>query len=497
MISMNLVQHILERAQIAPHLIAITDGWEERSYAQLMRRVQQVSNGLRHGGHTKRNIAILSGNRMEFVELVLGAIYAGCVPILLDPKWPPGEIDKVIRQCEPGLIACEGRFASDFAERYNEIPQLTFDEYQQPGSYSAWLAGFVPDAMAEENPELLFIGYTSGTTGRPKGYMRTHLSWLRSFEATEKAFKLNRIKHVLAPGPFVHSLSLFAMMQSLYSLATFHLLPEFDAESVLNLCSREPDMILFVVPTMIDALLRQVASSTAQISMQTLISSGGKWPESSKQRCREMFKETKLYEYYGSSEASYISYLEITGEEQPDSLGKPFDGVHISIRDEQFREVPPGTIGELYIRSEMMFAGYYQLPEETASVFRDGWLRTGDYILLDQDMHLHLAGRASNMIKSGGLKVFPEEVEAVLLRIPAIREVMIFGKPDDRWGEQVTALIGWHGEQRLSLDEIRNYCRPYLASYKIPKQLVTVERFMYTSSGKIARQGMKTIGEKG
>ncbi|MRN54957.1 class I adenylate-forming enzyme family protein [Paenibacillus monticola] len=494
---MNLVEHILELAQIAPELIAITDGREERTYAQLMKLVQQVSNGLRHGGHTKRNIAILSGNRMEFVELLLGAIYAGCVPILLDPKWPPGEIDKVIRQCEPGLIVCEGRFASDLAKRYKEIPQLYFVEDQQPGSYCSWLAGFVPDALAEENPELLFIGYTSGTTGLPKGYMRTHLSWLRSFEATEKAFKLNRIQHVLAPGPFVHSLSLFAMMQSLYSLATFHLLPEFDAESVLNLCSREPDMILFVVPTMIDALLRQAASSTAQKSMQTLISSGGKWPESSKQRCREMFKETKLYEYYGSSEASYICYLEITGEEQPDSLGKSFDGVHISIRDEQFREVPSGTIGELYIQSEMMFTGYHQLPEETASVFRDGWLRTGDYIFLDQGRHLHLAGRASNMIKSGGLKVFPEEVEAVLLRIPAIREVMVFGKADDRWGEQVTALIQWDGEQRLSLDEIRNYCRPYLASYKAPKQLVTVERFIYTSSGKIVRQEMKTIGEKG
>ncbi|MGV2881725.1 AMP-binding protein [Paenibacillus sonchi] len=494
---MNLIQHILKRAQIDPHRIAVSDGREERTYAQFMRLVQQVSNGLRHGGHTKCNIAILSGNRMEFAEFVLGAIYAGCVPVMLDPKWHPGEMDKVIRQCEPGLIASEGRFAADLAERYNEIPQLYFDEDQKVGSYSSWLAAFEPNAIAEENPELLFIGYTSGTTGFPKGYMRTHLSWLRSFEATEKAFRLNRIKHVLAPGPLVHSLSLFAMMQSLYSMATFHLLPEFDAESVLNLCSRESDMILFVVPTMIDALLRQAASSTVQISIQTLISSGGKWPESSKQRCRAMFKETKLYEYYGSSEASYISYLEITGEEQPDSLGKPFDGVHISIRDEQFREVSPGTIGELYIRSEMMFAGYHQLPEETGSVFRDGWLRTGDYMLLDQDMHLHLAGRASNMIKSGGLKVFPEEVEAVLLRIPAIREVMIFGKPDDRWGEQVTALIEWNGEQRLSLDEIRNYCRPYLASFKAPKQLVTVERFIYTSSGKIARQEMKTIGEKG
>lgn len=494
---MNLVQHILKRAQTAPHRIAISDGREERTYAQLIRLVQQVSNGLRHGGHTKHNIAILSGNRMEFAEFVLGAIHAGCVPVLLDPKWHPDELDQVILRCEPGLIVSEGRFAADLAERYNGIPQLYFGEDQKAGSYSSWLAALEPEAIAEENPKLLFIGYTSGTTGFPKGYMRTHVSWLRSFEATEKAFRLDRIEHLLAPGPFVHSLSLFAMLQSLYSMATFHLLPEFDAESVLNLCSRQPDMILFVVPAMTDALLRLAAADTAQVSMQALISSGGEWPESSKQRCREIFKDTKLYEYYGSSEASYISYLEITGEEQPGSLGKPFDGVDISIRDGQFREVPPGSIGELYIRSEMMFAGYHLLPEETSSVFRDGWLRTGDFMFLDQDNQLHLAGRVSNMIKSGGLKVFPEEVEAVLHRIPAIHEVMVFGKPDDRWGEQVTALIQWNGEERLSLDEIKNYCRLYLASYKAPKQLITVERFIYTSSGKIARQRMKDDVKEG
>ncbi|MEK4327870.1 AMP-binding protein [Paenibacillus sp. FSL R7-0297] len=488
---MNLVQHILERGQACPSRTAISDGREDRTYAQLMKRVQQVSTGLKHGRYRERNIAILSGNRMEFAEFVLGAIYAGCVPVLLDPKWPPEELNKVIRQCEPGLIACEEHHAADFAERYAEIPQVYFGGKQTDRSYGPWLAGFEPDAAAAENPELLFIGYTSGTTGLPKGYMRTHLSWLRSLEATEKAFQLNSMKHVLAPGPFVHSLSLFALMQSLYSMATFHLLPEFDAAVVLKLCSREQDMTLFVVPAMIDALVRLAAVTPARISMQALISSGGKWPGTSKQSCRELFQGTKLYEYYGSSEASYISYLEITGEEEPDSLGKLFGGVQISIRDGQFRELPPGTIGELYIRSEMMFTGYHLLPEETANVFREGWLRTGDYVLLDQDRQLHLAGRAGNMIKSGGLKVFPEEVEAVLLRHPAIRDAMVFGLPDDRWGEQVTALIEWNGELRLSPDQLRDYCRLYLAGYKVPQQFITVGRFIYTSSGKIARQRMK------
>lgn len=494
---MNLAEHILERAALVPHRIAISDGHEERTYEQLTKRVQRVASGLRQGGHTKQTVALLSGNRMEFAEFVLGAIYAGCIPVLLDPKWSPAALEQVIRQCAPVLMVSEACFAADLTGRYSGIPQLYFGREQVSGSYEAWAAGFGPEAEAADSPELLFIGYTSGTTGIPKGYMRTHESWISSLEATEKAFSLNRMQHVLAPGPFVHSLSLFALLQSLYSGATFHLLPEFDAERVLTLCCHVPDMILFVVPAMTEALLRQAESSNAEVSIQALISSGGKWPVSSIPKCRERFNGVRLYEYYGSSEASYISYLELTGAEPQDSLGQPFSGVELLICDEQFREVPQGTVGELYIRSDMIFSGYHLLPEETAQVFRDGWLRTGDYVYQDRQMHLRLAGRAGSMIKSGGLKVFPEEVEAVLLRHPDIREAMVFGIPDERWGEQVTLLIQWQGQERLTLDEIRKYCRPYLASYKLPKQLISVEEFSYTGSGKIARQLMKSLALKG
>lgn len=431
---MNLAELILERGQQVPHRIAISDGQEGLTYAELANRVRQVAGGLRQGGHTKQPVAILSGNRLEFAEFLLGAIYAGCVPVLLDPMWPQAVLEQVIRQVEPGLITYEARYEAKLTHAFSGIARLNFGCGPSTGNYRAWLAGFEPEAAAEENPQLLFIGYTSGTTGVPKGYRRTHSSWVRSFTATEQAFGLQQMQHVLAPGPFVHSLSLFALLQSLYNRATFHLLPAFDAARILSLCSRQPGMILFVVPAMAEALVRHADAADANVSVQAIISSGGKWPVSSVQRCRGRFTGAKLYEYYGSSEASYISYLEITGAEPPDALGQPFPGVHLSIRDGQSVEVPPGTVGELYIRSDMMFAGYYCLPEETAQVFKDGWLRTGDYVYLDQVQRLRLAGRAGSMIKSGGLKVFPEEVEAVLLRHPAIREVMVCGIADEGWG---------------------------------------------------------------
>ncbi|MNI12083.1 putative acyl--CoA ligase YhfT [compost metagenome] len=278
-------------------------------------------------------------------------------------------------------------------------------------------------------------------------------------------------------------------MQSLYSGATFHIFRHFNAQKVLELCQQFPNVILFVVPTMIEAMMQLKTPGHAFI--QALISSGGKWSETSINKCREIFVGTKLYEFYGSSESSYISYVDVTTEDRIHSVGKPFPSVETSIRDEYFQEVPTGENGQLFVRSELMFLGYHQRPEETSAVFRDGWLMTGDYMYKDKDGFLYLVGRTKNRMVSGGFNVFPEEIESVLQQLPAIEEVMVLGVPDDYWGEKITVLVKWSGQQRLSLEQMKDYCRKHLAHYKAPRELITVDLFIYTSSGKIARQAMK------
>lgn len=485
---MNLVEPLLRYAIQHPGKVALSDGGDSRTYLALVQRMMQVAHGLQQQGLTQDKIAILSANRIEFVEVFLGAIYAGCVPIPLDPKWSMSEVNAIVQQCHPKMIFTETRFVKNLVLQDAEIKLLAFSD-EEAGSYDKWLHTFKPEAEMGDTNELLFIGFTSGTTGTPKGYMRTHLSWIKSFEATSEAFQLDNMEHIIAPGPLVHSLSLFALMQSLSSGATFHMVQHFNAKEVLELCRQIPDAILFVVPTMIESMMQETIPGETQI--QALISSGGKWSEASKQRSKEVFGGAKIYEYYGSSEASYISYLDVHDENKANSVGKPFSGVQISIRDEHFQEVSTGIVGQLYIRSDMMFMGYYQLPEETSAVFRDGWLILGDYMYTDDDGYLYMAGRSKNMMVTGGLNVFPEEVESVLQQIPEIQEVMVLGLPDAYWGEQVTALVKWNSQQHLSIEEIKNYCRQYLASYKSPKQLITVDEFIYTSSGKLARQAMK------
>ncbi|URN93711.1 MAG: AMP-binding protein [Candidatus Pristimantibacillus lignocellulolyticus] len=490
---MNLVEPLLQYAAEQPNKIALSDGLIYQTYSELVQKIKKIAQGLRQEGLTHDNVAILSSNRMEFVEVFLGAIYAGCVPIPMDPKWSIKEINIILQQCKPRMIFTETVFANKLVLQGSSIQLLTFSA-EDIGSYEQWLHTLTSEVEMDESNELLFIGFTSGTTGLPKGYMRTHSSWINSFKATSETFQFTNLEHMLAPGPFVHSLSLFALMQSLYSGSTFHIVKEFKAECILQLCKEIPNIILFVVPTMVESLMQQGLQD--EIHIQALVSSGGKWTIASKQRCSELFSGAKLFEFYGSSEASYISYIDIHTDNKSNSVGKPFSGVQISIRDEHFDEVSPGTIGQLYIRSNMIFSGYYQLPEATTATFRDDWLIIGDYMYMDEDGYLYMAGRSQNKIVSGGLNIYPEEIESVLLQIPEIQEVMVLGDDDEYWGEQLIALVKWNGNERLSLDKIKSFCRQHLASYKAPKEIVTIDQFIYTSSGKIARQAMKEFTKR-
>ncbi|MGX9134279.1 AMP-binding protein [Rummeliibacillus sp. JY-2-4R] len=490
---MEVIESIVQNAMTHPNNVALSDGQIEQTYSELVEKMKKVAYGLQQIGCDNERIAILSKNRIEFVEVFLGIMYAGCIPVPLDPKWSSNELKVILEKCQPNVIFSEvDHVQKNLLNRTNGLDTVITFSNDEEGSYSKWLET-LNELPEYKTNDVLFIAFTSGTTGIPKGYLRTPLSWVESFEATNDAFQFSKMEDIAAPGPFVQSLSLFAVMQSLYCGATFHLFTSFNADEVIRRCEKTPDMILFVVPTMIEKLLETVTRTSP---IQALISSGSKWNEESKRKAKEVFGNTKLFEFYGSSEASYISYFDINVDNHSGSVGKPFPGVKISIRDNDFNEVPHGEVGQLFIHSNMMFSGYFEMPDETNNVFKQGWLKLGDYVYEDEDGYLYIAGRAKNMIISGGLNIYPEEVELILKSIPAIEEVMVLGLPDPYWGEKVTAIIQWKDSQALTSEDIKTFGEQYLPSYKCPKEIFTVEQFIYTSSGKIARQKMKDYLKK-
>ncbi len=428
--------------------VAVVLEQKEITYKALLHEVKKLAGYFQQQQYS--TIGIHMENSIEWIQLFLGAITAGVTPVLFDTKWSAHEYEK-IRQFLPVDII------------FTAAPEID----------TAW-----PFECREAAS--LFIGFTSGTTGMPKGYERTHASWLESFRVTSDAFRLEQVEHYYAPGPLVHSMTLFAMMQALVEGKTIHLHQKFQESSAVALLKKYPQMALFVVPTMVEKL----AATGERYEAAAIISSGAKWSDESRQRIKRAFPNVPQYEFYGASEASYISYSDGTNTL---SVGKPFSNVQISIRNEDFQEVAEG---ELYIKSPMVFSGYVKNEAATKEIFRDGWLKVGDIATMDEAGYLYLIGREKNKIITGGLNVFPEEVENVLARHSAVEEVIVMGMEDTYWGEKVVACVKWKNEP-CSEDEMRAYCSLYLPAYKIPKAYVSVATFAYTASGKIARNVMK------
>ncbi|MDQ0339331.1 acyl-CoA synthetase (AMP-forming)/AMP-acid ligase II [Caldalkalibacillus uzonensis] len=258
-----------------------------------------------------------------------------------------------------------------------------------------------------------------------------------------------------------------------------------------------PVSVLFIVPTMAAAIMQELEHReevpTAH-HLQKIISSGAKWQAVDKRKLGTFFPHTGLYEFYGASELSFVSVLSPQDQlSRGASVGRPFYGVEISIRNQDGQEVAPGEVGQVYVKSDMFFSGYVHDQQATQEVLQGEWATVGDVGTVDEDGYLYLVGRAKNMIISGGLNVYPEEVERVLKQLPCIEEAAVIGVPDDYWGEKVAAVVKFRTGERLEQEEIRQYVRQYLARYKCPREIIEVSTFPYTSSGKIARRKLQEM----
>ncbi|MFJ9203406.1 acyl-CoA synthetase [Bacillus velezensis] len=455
----------------APEQIAIQTDTEQITYQTWNRLVNQTANWLGSLSDKPENIAILLPNGIPFLQLFAGAAHAGCTAVPLDPRSAAAELADQLNISKTDLVICDRRLSG----RLDGVktPVILWDECRPLIEAEKTEGALIKNAGLP-----FYTGFTSGSTGKPKAFTRSHRSWLESFSCTKREFGISPDDKVLVPGTLRSSHFLYGAVSTLFIGGTVILQRKFNPAGMKDRL-RQAD-VLYTVPTMTDALLSLEAFPDTPLKV---ISSGADWPASSKQALSERFPHLRLYDFYGTSELSFVAFLSPEDStRKPDAAGRPFENVTIEIRRPGGERCMPGETGKIFVNSPMKFSGYINGAKPDDS----GWMTVDDMGYIDHEGYLYIEGRENGMIVSGGLNVFPEEIERVLNRCPGVRKAAVIGIPDDYWGSIAVAVIDGHA----NVKELKKQCREQLAAYKIPKKWLFSE-IPETAGGKIARAAVQ------
>ncbi|MCY7760721.1 acyl-CoA synthetase [Bacillus spizizenii] len=467
-------------AEKSPGRVAIHTESEQITYRDWARLVSQTANWLRSQPSMPNRVAILLPNSLAFLQLFAGAAAAGCTAVPIDTRWSADECKERLFISDADLVITSAFFKNKLID--SKTPVVLLDHCMADISEAS--AAPLP-TINSEHP--FYMGFTSGSTGKPKAFTRSHRSWMESFTCTETDFAISSDDKVLVPGSLMSSHFLYGAVSTLFLGGTVCLLKKFSPVQTKEWLSRESVSVLYTVPTMTDALTRVKAFPNNPVK---IISSGADWPAESKKKLAVTWPHLKLYDFYGTSELSFVTYsTPEDSKRKSHSAGRPFHNVQIEIRNAAGERCQPGEIGKIFVKSPMRFSGYVNGsgPDES------GWITVDDMGCVDEDGFLYISGRENGMIVYGGLNIFPEEVERVLLSCPEIENAAVVGIPDEYWGEIAVAVI--HGNTNAR--KLKAWCKQKLAAYKIPKKWVFTDSLPETSSGKIARSSVRKWLEEG
>ncbi|MFO1153161.1 MAG: AMP-binding protein [Rhodospirillales bacterium] len=462
--------------------LALAVGATGFDYGTLIARASRMARGLPGrsgiGGHDGEpaRIALLTRDNAPFVPAFLAILTAGAIAVILDPKWSAAERQRALAAVRPDLLLTDLPFGDP------GLPTCTPADL----AHAPPLAATLP-VIDDEAPFL--ITFTAGTTAAPKPIIRSHRSWLASLAVARDAFPIAAGEAVLVPGSLAHSLSLFALVEALSAGAHVHLLPRFDATAALDAIARHAIRRLTAAPTMYAALVARAQTGGEAGArfpgVATLVSAGAKLEPALRQDLAQVFPRARIVEYYGASELSFVAAGAADDGCPADAVGRPLPGVQVSIRDETGREAAAGATGRLWVRSPMLATAYLDGSPLTNG---DGWATVGDHARLDTDGWLYLAGRDHGMLVTGGLNVYPAEVETVLRAAEAVAEAAVFGLPDAYWGDGMVAVVALRNGRRPTKAELLAHCRDRLAVYKCPKRIFLMDALPLRPSGKVARE---------
>lgn len=448
---MNIGTLLSRHARYRPDHLAVVFEGDRLSFAQLNRRVNQLSNALIAAGLAKGDkIATVLPNCLEQIEAYWAAAKTGIVAVPMSPLLQESGLTSLLNDSDAKLVIASGAFAEMLDRIRSKLPAIHADRLvltDKAGGFRTY-ASFVANASEEEPADVGLtdadpynIIYSSGTTGEPKGIILTH--YVRAGYCTmfASAFRMTPESVCLHAGSIVFNGAFLDLMPAMYLGCRYILHPAFDPERVIEEIERSRVTHTVMVPSQIVALLNSPAFSSKRLeSLEMIQSVGAPLHLEYKTRLNEALPG-RFYELYGLTEGFMTVLDKLDAVRKVGSVGTPMGFYEMRILGDDGRELSAGQIGEICGRGPLMMAGYHNRPDLTAKAIIEGWLHSGDLGYVDEDGYLFLVDRKKDMIISGGVNVYPRDIEEIAIQHPAVVEVAVFGAPDLRWGETPVAAV--------------------------------------------------------
>ncbi|WP_370614808.1 class I adenylate-forming enzyme family protein [Mumia sp. Pv 4-285] len=502
--SLNIANGVREFARATPDATAVLDGNRSLTYRDLGERAARWANALidlELGDAV--HVAVCVGNRLEHPEIACGIAMAAMTMIPVNPRYTPGEARFILEHAEARAVVVDGALIDLVSEAaadlgiavvaidgadgaIDAVPVLDYE-----GALAA-ASPVAPERTVDESDPFC-IAYTSGTTGQPKGVMISHRSRTLTFYQSAAEWGLGHGRVSLAVAPMYHGAGFAFGYAPVFTGGTVVMLPKWSPEEMLDLVERHSVQSVFLVPAhaqMLRALGADAIAARDLSTLDTLYFNAAALPWELKQWVMETFPGVAVHELYGSTESGIITNLRpVDMARKPGSVGQPWYMTEIRVVAADGTVVGNGGTGELFSRSPYLMRGYFKNPEATAScTTEDGFVTCGDLVRLDDEGYVHIVGRVSDMIVSGGINVYPREIEDVLVTHPDVVDACVLGATSEQWGEEVAAVLVLRAGVELDVASLEAYCRTRLAGFKVPRRWSAIEVLPRNAAGKVVKR---------